>query len=253
MAVGWLKQEQCSRLDVTLVTVSAMTSRREQARTLRMAEIVRVARRQVEEIGAPGLSLRAIARELGMVSSAVYRYFSSRDELLTRLIVESYERLGVAVEAADAAVKRSDHRGRWRAMAQAIRSWAFANPAEYALLFGSPVPGYAAPQQTVGPATRYTAALIALIVDIEAAARGVGGGVGGRVSAPLRRDLRSLRNRYPMSASDAMLLRGLAAWAQVMGTISLELFGHLHNVVDTPGALFDAVVDEQADRLLGTR
>ncbi|MBI4883946.1 MAG: TetR/AcrR family transcriptional regulator [Actinobacteria bacterium] len=227
-----------------------MTSRREQARALRTAEIVRLARRQVEEIGAPGLSLRAIARDLGMVSSAIYRYFSSRDELLTRLIVESYERLGIAVEAADAAVRRSDHRRRWRAMAHAIRRWAFANPAEYALLFGSPVPGYAAPPQTIGPATRYTAALTALIVDIEAA--GEAGGGAGKVSAPLRRDLRSLRDRYPMAATDAMLVRGLAAWAQVMGTISLELFGHLHNVVNTPGALFDAVVDDQADRLLGT-
>jgi AcrR family transcriptional regulator len=222
---------------------------RERARTELTAEIVRLARLQVEQEGATNLSLRAIARDLGMVSSAIYRYFASRDELLTRLIIESYDHLGEAVESADRTVKRrNDFLARWRAMTHAIRHWAFANPAEYGLLFGTPVPGYAAPTDTIGPASRYTVVLIQLVVDMEAA----GHRSSEKVPAGLRRDYAIFRKRFEVPASDAMLMAGMTAWANVMGAINLELFGHFHNVIDTPGALFDAVVDMQGARLLAS-
>ena len=223
-----------------------MAGIRERARAETTAEIVRLARAQVADRGAASLSLRAIARELGMVSSAVYRYFASRDELLTRLIVESYDRLGEATREADAAVRqRSDLPARWRAVARSIRVWALANPAEYALLFGTPVPGYAAPHDTIGPASRYTAVLLELLADLEAA----GHHPQGRVVPRLRADFDRLRAMTGLRVGDVLLARGMVAWANLMGTISLELFGHLHNVVDTPGGLFDVVVEEQALRL----
>ena len=224
-----------------------MAGIRERARAELTDEIVRLARVQVEQQGAANLSLRAIARDLGMVSSAIYRYFASRDELLTRLIIDSYERVGDAVEQADAAVRRrSDFMARWRAMSHALRDWAVANPSEYALIFGTPVPGYAAPQDTIGPASRYTVVLIALIVEMEAA----GHTVRAKVPAALRQDYAIFRRRFAVPASDAMLMQGMVAWANVMGAISLELFGHLHNVIDTPGALFEAVVEVQGRQLI---
>jgi AcrR family transcriptional regulator len=225
-----------------------MTGVRERARVELTAEIVRLARVQVEREGAPNLSLRAIARELGMVSSAIYRYFASRDELLTRLIIDSYERLGDSVELADAAVrKRSDFASRWRAITRAIRQWAIANPSEYALIFGTPVPGYAAPSDTIGPATRYILVLMNLIIDMEVA----GYASIAKVPVVLRKDYVVLRKSLgiPSSEADAMLMNGMIAWANVLGVISLELFGHLHNVVDTPGALFEAVVEQHWQRM----
>ncbi len=201
----------------------------------------------MESDGAANLSLRAIARDLGMASSAIYRYFASRDELLTRLIIDSYDRLGEAVEAADNAVtRRRDFLGRWRAMAAAIREWGFAHPAEYSLLFGTPVPGYAAPPDTIGPASRYTFALLQLTWDMQAA----GHVATEKVPAALRRDFALLRAQALPLASDALLMKGMAAWAGVMGAITLELFGHLHNVIDSPGALFEAVVELQGKQLL---
>ncbi|MEQ1701976.1 MAG: TetR/AcrR family transcriptional regulator [Ilumatobacteraceae bacterium] len=224
-----------------------MAGIRERAREELTAEIVRLARLQVEQEGAANLSLRAIARDLGMVSSAIYRYFASRDELLTRLIIDSYDRVGEQVEAADARVKkRGDFLGRWRAMSHALRDWAFAYPAEYALLFGTPVPGYAAPQDTIGPASRYTVVLIRLVVEMEQA----GHTSTERVPPALRRDYARFRERYAVPASDAMLMQGMGAWAATMGAISLELFGHLHNVIDSPGALFEAVVEGQGRLLI---
>lgn len=223
-----------------------MAGVRERARAELTAEIVEVARRQLGEVGPAELSLRAIAREVGMVSSAVYRYFPSRDHLLTRLIIDSYDRLGAAVEVAEAACRRTDFRGRWRAAAAAMRDWAFAHPSEWALIFGTPVPGYQAPTDTIGPATRYTAVLVDLLADLEAA----GATFPTRVARPIRRDLADLRTRVPISSSDQALQAGMVAWAGLMGAVSLELFGHLHNVVGTPSGLFDAVVEHHVVVLL---
>jgi AcrR family transcriptional regulator len=223
-----------------------MTGARERARVALTAEIESLARLQVERDGAASLSLRAIARDLNMVSSAIYRYFASRDELLTRLIIHSYERLGETVENADAAVKkRDDFAARWRASTRSIRQWALANPSEYSLLFGTPVPGYEAPQDTIAPATKYTFVMIQLIADMEAA----GYSADQKVSSALRKDYITLRNNLGFLASDAMLMNGMIAWANVMGVINLELFGHLQKVVDAPGALFDAVVDVHWQRI----
>src|SRR5439155_24329940 len=117
-------------------------------------EIKNAARRQIATEGA-SLSLRAVARELGMVSSALYRYFASRDDLLTALIIDAYNAMGEASERADEGIAdRTDVLGRWLAVARSLRAWALAFPHEYALIYGSPVPGYAAPQDTIGPSTR---------------------------------------------------------------------------------------------------
>src|SRR3954462_10012721 len=103
-------------------------------------EIADVARKHLAESGAVGLSLRAVARELGMASSAVYRYFPSRDDLLTTLIIDAYDAIGAAAAAADRAAGPA-LMDRWRAACIAVRDWALANPHEWGLVYGSPVPG----------------------------------------------------------------------------------------------------------------
>ena len=112
------------------------------------------ARRQLATEGAGGLSLRAVARDMGMVSSAIYRYFPSRDDLLTALIMDGYNAIGEVAEQADGGCPDGDYPGRWLAVARAVRGWARTHPHEYALVYGSPVPGYQAPQQTIAPAAR---------------------------------------------------------------------------------------------------
>lgn len=218
-----------------------MAGIRERARRQTTAEILRLAREQLAREGAAALSLRAIAREMGMVSSAIYRYFAGRDELLTQLIVESYDSLGDAVRAGDQSVAdRSDLPARWRSTARALRAWAFAHPEEYALLFGTPVPGYAAPADTIGPASRYTGVLLELLADADRA----GVRIVDEVPKELASDLARLQQHFDLAIDEALLARGMVAWANLMGAVSLELFGHLHNVVDTPGALFEMVVEQ---------
>ena len=106
-----------------------------------------------------------MARALGLASSALYRYFPSRDDLLTALIIEAYTALGDVVEAADASVDRGEFAARFVAVCRAARDWAGAHPHEYALIYGSPVPGYSAPTDTIGPASRVTLALVGIVVD----------------------------------------------------------------------------------------
>ena len=178
---------------------------RERARAEITAEILAAARRQLATEGAPGLSLRAVAREVGMVSSAVYRYVASRDDLLTMLIIESYESLGAAVEAASARARRRAPAHRFLAAARAVRSWAIEHPHEYALLYGSPVPGYAAPETTIGPASRTTLALVGIVADAArddrlelagtARRRCTGGAAGRSRRRPRRRRRRPPRRR----------------------------------------------------------
>ena len=226
-----------------------MSGARERARVATTSEILRLARAQLAAEGATALSLRAVARDLGMVSSSIYRYFPSRDDLLTALIVDAYNRLGEAAENADASVRRrTDFRARWRATTHAIRDWAVTNPSEWALLYGTPVPGYAAPQDTIVPATRYTLALTGILVDMDACGHRHVAAVPRR----LRADVTNLRGVLGVDVADATLVLGLNAWAALMGAITLELFGHLHNVVEEPGALYDAVVEQHMELITGT-
>lgn len=220
------------------MTTTPGTGVRARARAALVAEITAAARRQLAVDGASGLSLRAIARELGMVSSAIYRYFPSRDDLLTALIIEAYDSIGAAAEAADAAVAdRDDVRGRWRAVARAVRSWAKANPHEYALVYGSPVPGYRAPQDTVGPATRVSLTLAAILRD-------------ARRGAPPRDDASAVFSAEVLGAlgepDDALAVRALTAWSSLFGLVSFELFGQLVGAVDDTDAFFARAVDELA-------
>src|ERR1700753_3303628 len=132
--------------------MNASQTARQRARAELTREIKQEARRQLGAAGAQQLSLRAVARQLGMVSSALYRYFPSRDDLLTALIIDAYNALGAAAEQAAARVPAGAFRGRWHACAAAARAWAIAHPHEYALIYGSPVPGYQAPAETIAPA-----------------------------------------------------------------------------------------------------
>lgn len=210
---------------------------RAQARADLIEEIKQIARRQLAETGADGLSLRAVARELGMVSSAIYRYFPSRDDLLTALIIDAYEAVGRAAEEADALVERTDLSGRWMAICSATRAWAVAHPHEWALIFGSPVPGYRAPTDTVDPAARIPLLLLALGT---AAATRRGGPVASAppVPPPVHADLDQLRRFAGVALDDHDLARGIAAWTALVGTISFELFGHLENVIEDHDAFF---------------
>jgi AcrR family transcriptional regulator len=207
---------------------------RERARIEVTAAIKDEARAQLAVEGAAKLSLRSVARELGMASSALYRYFPSRDDLLTALIIEAYDAVGSAAEDALAAANHGDHPGRWTAVCVAVRAWALAHPHEYALIYGSPVPGYTAPELTIGPASRVGLALISVARDAHRS--------DGIALTPLPEDLRAEGHRLAaLFAPDVPPETAAAlteAWAQLFGLVSFEVFGQFNGVVEARDDLF---------------
>jgi AcrR family transcriptional regulator len=214
------------------------------------AEIKAIARQHLRTDGA-NLSLRAVARDMGMVSSAVYRYFASRDELLTALILDAYNALADAAEAGDAAVTdRTRLRDRWLAAAHAVRNWALTTPAEYALLYGSPVPGYAAPQATAAAATRIALVLVRILADGQASGLLTEADQpSGQFDEAVRADLARLRDDLAPGLPEGLLFRGMTSWTHLFGTVSFELFGQYNNVIEAREEFFDQQMRLMADLL----
>ena len=218
--------------------MNASRTERERVRAELIRESTEAARRQLATEGAAGLSLRAVARELGMVSSAVYRYFANRDELLTALIIDGYNAAGAAVEEAEAACPRADFAARWQAACRAVRDWALAHPHEYALVYGSPVPGYQAPEQTIGPASRVAAVLGSIVSDAHRAGVLEPPGSLPPPPAAFAPDAARLRESVLAGVPDSAAALALASWASLFGLVSFELFGQFENVVTDRPAFF---------------
>jgi AcrR family transcriptional regulator len=233
---------------------SAPRTARERVREEMTAEILAVAGAHVAREGAAGLSVRSIARDLGMAPSALYRYFDGRDGLLSALILAAYEALAAEAErAADLAEGRAAAEAvgdaeRWLAVPRALRLWALEHPHQWGLIFGTPVPGYEAPEDTVEPYVRVALALVRPLVVAKESGR-------------LRLD------RAPRPVSDELavavapvtdaLLPGLSletvlaleGWTTMIGSISLEVFGHWRNTVLDPALLFEAAMGQVAESI----
>jgi len=205
------------------------------------------------EGGASGLTVRGLARVLGMAPSGLYRYAANRDELLTLLIAHAHGDLADHVRAAHDGVDAADLRGRWRAIAHAIRQWSLAHPHEFALIFGTPVPGYhAPPERTEEPGTRVPLLLARLGADAEAA--GVGPALGERfdtAAAGGAAPALAFIARAGVTLSAPTALAGISAWQLVMGSVLSEQFGYLgHDGLDFTSA-FDGVVLAGEHLILG--
>lgn len=229
------------------------TGIRAQNRAAMQASILRLGREHLQTHGAAGLSLRAIARDLGVVSSAVYRYVPSRDDLLTLLLVEAYTDLADAVDTAVDDVPTTAHRDRIRAAGVAVRTWAVADKPRWTLLYGSPVPGYAAPaEQTIEPGTRVIGRLLRELGNAHEA-----GALRTDLPTPNRQmsgDLSAIRSEFAVALSDATLVQVTTLWSTLIGGVSLEIFGqHGDPGFNSPAALFEAQIEAVLDTLFGPR
>ena len=249
---------------------------RERARLAFTADLMEAARRRVREDGAAQLSLRAVARDLGVASSAVYRYVDSRDALLTLLVIEAFDGAGAACEeAAERAIRAgADPARTWLAVARGFRTWAHHDRHSFELIYGTPVPGYLAPQDTVRHATRVWGVLGATVAraladgTLQATgprfpaagmvtdgvlefARGVGGpgGIAGTGADDVpagASDGASDDGASDDRASDddiaAGVVRSAVLFAALLGAVSMELYGHLHGVMTDADRVFDVTM-----------
>ncbi|GHC81281.1 TetR/AcrR family transcriptional regulator [Streptomyces violaceochromogenes] len=220
--------------------MSTAQGARARARIEVTAAIKDEARRQLAAEGAARLSLRAVARELGMVSSALYRYFPSRDDLLTALIIDAYDSLGESAEAAHEAAAPPFER--WISVCQAVRGWALDHPHEYALIYGSPVPGYSAPDTTVPAAARVGLLLIGIARDAHRGAAPDRPALADDLRPEAERMAADLAPDLPPEVVTALV----AAWAQLYGLVGFELFGQFNRVVEDRETFFRHAVGQLA-------
>ncbi|MFD8966621.1 TetR/AcrR family transcriptional regulator [Streptomyces sp. NPDC059568] len=220
--------------------VAAVMSRRERLRAETSREIKTIALRQMADGGPGAISLRGIAREMGMTPRAIYSYFPTRDDLITALISGIASSLAEAVETASNAVPDTDPGGRLLAWGQALREWALAHPESFRLFYGHPVPGYRPPED--GPVDRTARRVCRDLTRLVAAAW-----PHARHHQPEDTSWSDLHPEYVAKiradlpdvppAAAALALR---VWGRMHGLVALEIDGHIHPVAGNPAALHRA-------------
>lgn len=220
--------------------------KRDRARAEMTERILAAARAEIARVGGVGLSMRSVAREVGMVSSAVYRYFPTREDLLTHLILESYGALAEVLRDADPYAGASGSGGevavrpdadRWTGLALALRTWALRRPHEFQLIYGTPIPGYIAPPETIPAAAAVAGPFLACL-----GTRWVSG-------------FEQFQNRHADDglrrlAADAGITPSataavVAAISELVGFVAHELAGHFVGLAEPADDLYGAVVDRQ--------
>ncbi|HEY4465893.1 MAG TPA: TetR/AcrR family transcriptional regulator [Streptosporangiaceae bacterium] len=210
---------------------------RERYRAQVRGEVKQAALRQLAESGPDGLSVAAIGKQLGVSGPALYRYFASRDELLTELVIDAYQDLADALRAAASQPAAPEPRARFEAMARAYRSWALAQPHRYRLLFGPPLPGYDAHAQRLVSASQ--AAMNQLLGAVR--------DLGDRPAAPppqppqpLGSQLTAWAQTHGTGIDPATALRAVLTWSRLHGLVSLEIAGNFASMGIDPGQVFEA-------------
>jgi AcrR family transcriptional regulator len=217
-----------------------MMSRRERLRVETSREIKAIALRQMAEGGPGAISLRGIAREMGMTARAIYSYFPTRDDLITALISEIAASLADALESASNAVPNTDPGGRLMAWGRALREWALAHPESFRLFYGHPVPGYQPPED--GPVDQTARRVCRELTRLVATAW-----PHARHHQPEDTSWSDLHPDYVAKIQEdlpdvppAAAALALRVWGRMHGLVTLEIDGHIRPVTGNPAALHRA-------------
>ena len=180
-----------------------------------------VAWQHIADVGAAGLSLRAIARVLGVSAPSIYHYYADRDALVTALITDAYTSLGDAQIGARDTMPATDLHGRLRATGVAYRAWAVAMPQRYQLIFGTPIPGYVAPASVLPVAGRSLSALVSVVAQIHQSGRLNGGALP--IVMPAALPMFALWQQHAGAQEPEVLTVAILIWGRVHGLVSLEI------------------------------
>jgi len=209
--------------------------------------ITKTAWKLIAEKGAASLSLRAIARELGITAPAIYNYFPRRDDLVTALIVDAFTSLGESQKESIQNLPKDDLSTRLSTLGLAYHDWATTYPQRYQLIFGTPIPGYEAPADiTIPAAAGSLAPLIETIQAIFAAGR-------LRVDrfAPMTPELKSMLeawSQFTAGNDPEVLYTALVIWSRVHGLVSMEIGNQMPSFITDPGEIYRreiAIIENQ--------
>lgn len=229
-----------------------VATRRERLRSETTAEIKQAAWDELQATGLQDLSLRSVARRLGMAPSALYRYFESRDTLLTEIIIEAYEALGTELQAAyDEARASSGITARqvFLAVAKRYREWAMAHRLEYKLIFSTTIPGYTGTDQTKLAASRSTDVLLQIMSDLVHEDGLNVQAWSANLTPDLTRRLQEWSDMMAEPMPPESLLAALACYASLHGAINIQMYSHLPPMVADNEDLFVATINRSLDSL----
>jgi AcrR family transcriptional regulator len=242
------------------VTASPETgSRRERQRAATVQEIKDVARRLLVDQGTAALSLRAIAREIGVTAPALYRYFDSHEALVEALAADFYDELSDTMEAATVASRgtyvadpQDTVADRLIAATVAFRAWSVTHPAEFSLIFGTPIPGVALYDEN-SPACiagqRFGLVFAALFLELWAV-RPFTVPALEDLDPRLLPQLDDYRQRLGIDLPLGVVYVFLSCWARIYGLVTMEVFGHLTFALADAEPVFMTEL-HQIGRLLG--
>jgi AcrR family transcriptional regulator len=231
------------------IVKEVVPSRRERLRAETSHEIKAIALKLMAEGGPDAISLRAIAREMGMTAGAIYGYFATRDDLITTLISDVYTDMVDTVEAARDSKPANDAGGRLLAWAEAFREWALTNPQGFRLVYGDPVNGYEPPAGGAAPeaAHRACVGLTGLVAAVWPSAERTQSSGDHRWPDFDPALVTVVRESFPDLPAAAVAL-SLRVWARMHGLVALEIYGHLGSQTQKPAKLYRA---EMLDLLAG--
>lgn len=220
-------------------------SRREQQKEATHQEIIATARQQIAKEGAAALSLRGIARQMGMTAPALYRYFENRDALVTALIVRAYQSLQEHLETARLAHQNASPSVQLIEIGLAYRAWGLKFPEDYSLIFGTPIPGYDAPPETTVPLARSSLGVLIRVLE-----EGWRSGAFHLPENPPALSRQILESDPEAAQFAPVLTTALALWSLVHGLTSLELFNHFAPLLQNPEKLFRMEIENQIKNIL---
>ncbi len=226
-------------------------SRRDRVRAATTGEIKQTARRILVAQGPEAVSLRAIAREMGMTAPALYRYFGSHEDLIKHVVADIFEEIADDIHAAITATDRSsggDMAAKLVAACSEFRRWSLDHKEEFGLLFGTPLPGLEAVHDEVidACAAKFSGTFFALFLELwrkHPFPVPADDEIGPGLRAQLARYRDGLGIDLPLGAG----LIFLRCWVRLYGMVALEVFGHLHFALDDPSPMFEFTLAELAD------
>jgi AcrR family transcriptional regulator len=222
-------------------------SRRERVRAATMREIKETARRFLVEQGPDAITLRAIAREMGMTAPALYRYFNSHDELRRHVIGDIYRELAGDINTAIHEVAADGMTAKFIAGSREFRRWSLNHPREFALIFGSPLPGIDLNHTDIADRSgqEFMGVFLGLLVELwQEQPFPVSG--PGDIDPGLRAQLERFRDSLGIPLPAGALLSFAYCWVRLYGMVSMEVYGHLSWVLDDAEPMFEMTLAEMA-------
>ena len=221
-------------------------TRREKLRDATREEIMSTAWKQIGEVGASGLSLRGIAREMGMTAPGLYRYYKDRDALVTALLIDAFTSFTASLETGRDTCAADDHTGRFRAMCKSYFQWAAQNPQRYALLFGTPIKGYMFAEELGPVAQRSFLVLQGVIGEAHVAGKIKGELTSLRLPTSLKSSYDTLK-KFGMPYTGTVTQLALSAWSMIHGMTSLYLYNYLSGFLQNN---VEAFIDFEIEKMV---